>query len=492
MTVTTQNASYEANAAKWQRCRDAIEGKDAILRHDLAGFNAYNSATLSFRGNLSYLPPLSDQTVAEYAKFSLRAPYFNAADRTVNALTGMIFGKDPMWVLPPAINGYADDITLSGDSLRSFAYHVTEQEISTSRVGVLVDYPQTSPAGMSMADAQRLNLRPFLRMYKAESIINWREAVINGARKLVMVVLCESVETAGDSEFEVGSANQYRVLDLFEGRYRQRLLNEKDELISEVFPTMRGAPMTEIPFRIVGGTTVRKPLLMDLVDVSFDHYRRGADLVNGEHYTALPTPWVAGVQLDDGDTLNIGSTTAWTFDNHEAKVGYLEFTGAGLGSIKSSLADLERQMAVLGARMLSEDTRGAEAVGTMELRTASERSILAAVARDVSDTMRQCLEWMAMWVGANAEVEFALNTDYGAHRIEPQQLQQLVAAWQSDAITLRTLFENLQKGEIIAPDADYESYQTELDDQGPSIEAPIAAPQQDTSVLASLRARMGL
>lgn len=471
MTVTTQNASYEANAAKWQRCRDAIEGKDAILRHDLAGFNAYSSA-IKISGALSYLPPLSDQTVAEYAKFSLRAPYFNAADRTVNALSGMIFAKDPMWALPAAINSYADDITLSGDSLRSFAYHVTEEEISTSRVGVLVDYPQASPAGMSMADAQRLNLRPFLRMYKAESIINWREAVINGARKLVMVVLCESVETAGDSEFEVGSANQYRVLDLFEGRYRQRLLNEKDELISEVFPFMRGAPMTEIPFRIVGGTTVRKPLLMDLVDVSFDHYRRGADLVNGEHYTALPTPWVAGVHLDEGKTLNIGSTTAWTFDNHEAKVGYLEFTGAGLGSIKSSLTDLERQMAVLGARMLSEDTRGAEAVGTMELRTASERSILAAVARDVSDCLRQCLDWMAQWVGAQPNTEFALNTDYGVHTMTPEKMRALREALNDGSITLETFFEQMQKGEIISPDAEYEAYAQQLADAGPRLEQP--------------------
>lgn len=472
MTVTTKNASYEANAAKWQRCRDAIEGKDAILRHDLAGFNAYNSA-IKISGTLSYLPPLSDQTVAEYAKFSLRAPYFNAADRTVNALTGMIFGKDPMWALPPAINGYADDITLSGDSLRSFAYHVTEQEISTSRVGVLVDYPQASPAGMSMADAQRLNLRPFLRMYKGEAIINWRETVINGARTLSMVVLCESVEVAGDTEFETGSANQYRVLDLFDGRYRQRLFNEKDEQIGDdIFPFMRGAPIREIPFRIVGGNDVRKPLLMDLVDVSFDHYRRGADLVNGEHYTALPTPWVAGVQLDEGETLGIGSTTAWTFPDPMAKVGYLEFTGAGLGSIKSSLADLERQMAVLGARMLSEDTRGAEAVGTMELRTASERSILAAVARDVSDCLRQCLNWMAQWVGAQPNTEFSLNTDYGVHTMTPEKMRVLNESLNNGSITLETYFEQMQKGEIISPDAKYEAYAQQLADAGPRLELP--------------------
>jgi hypothetical protein len=222
----------------------------------------------------------------------------------------------------------------------------------------------------------------------------------------------------------------------------------------------------------VGGTTVRKPLLMDLVDVSFDHYRRGADLVNGEHYTALPTPWVAGVHLDEGETLNIGSTTAWTFGNHEATVGYLEFTGAGLGSIKSSLADLERQMAVLGARMLSEDTRGAEAVGTMELRTASERSILAAVARDVSDCLRQCLDWMAQWVGAQPNTEFSLNTDYGVHTMTPEKMRALREALNDGSITLETFFEQMQKGEIISPDAEYEAYAQHLADAGPRLEQP--------------------
>lgn len=492
MTVTTEHISYGAFRAKWQRCRDAIEGKDAILRHDFECFRFFGPKLKVNLGSIPYLLPNEGMSELDYAKFSIRAPYFNASDRTLNALTGMIFAKDPMWSLPSAIEAFESNITLSGDSLRSFAYHVTEEEITTSRVGVLVDYPQTSPTGLSMAEAQRLNLRPFLRMYKAESIINWRESVINGARVLSMVVLVEEVDTQGGSEFVVDSDKQYRVLDLIDGVYRQRVMNESGELISEVFPTMRGAPMREIPFVIVGGTKCRKPLLMDLVDTSIYHYQQSADRAHIQHKVASATPWVAGAQLKENEVLHIGADTAWVFDNPDVKVGMLEVTGAGIDGIKESINDYKKELAVLGARMLSEDTRGAEAVGTMELRTASERSILAAVARDVSDALRQCLNWMSLWLGAQPVAEFTLNTDYGAHRIDPQHLQQLVAAWQGGAITLRTLFENLQKGEIISPDADYEAYQSELADEGPQIETPIAQPVQDNGVMASLRARLGL
>lgn len=496
MPVTTTHAEYDRYRYRWQACRDLIEGRDAILRRcfDLSGINRRVSGSL-YGPSLTqedYIPRLSGQSDAEYRAYAMRAAFFGATGRTVDALAGMIMAKPANEVLPAPLDRFADDITLAAQSLREFAQLVVTEELSVTRVGVLVDYPADVPNGLSRGDAEAMNIRPFMRMYKGESILNWRTAIIQGRRMLTKVVLKEDFEASTDDEFSTEQACQMRVLDLFEGRYRVRIMNEKGELISESFPLMNGQPFNFIPFDIVGGYDVRKPLLMDLVDMNISHLRNSADYEHGLHFVALPTPVVAGVQLSEGQSLNIGGTSAWVFPDPQASANFLEFRGDGLQTIERAMNEKVQRMAVLGARLLTDEKRTSEATDTVAMRSAGERSLLAASANDVSDTLRRCLGWMMQWVGGNPDaVKYALNIDFGASRLNPQMLQQLIAAWQADAISRETLFENLQRGEIIAADATYEDYEAQVEQAGPSIEAPQPANDQPSG-MSSLRRMLGL
>jgi hypothetical protein len=305
-------------------------------------------------------------------------------------------------------------------------------------------------------------------------------------------------------EFTTEEATRYRVLDMTPEGYRVRLMNEKGELISETFPLMQGSPISFIPFVILGANScaddVQKPPMLDLVDANIAHYRNSADYEHGLHFTGLPTPYVAGVQLQEGQSLNLGSMTAWVFPDPSAKAEFLEFKGEGLKAVREAMKDKENRMAALGARMLADDKKSAEAFQTLEMRTAGERSVLASISRSASDAITRCLNIMAQWVGAPEDCRFTLNTDFGASRMQPNMLQQLVAAYQADAIPQSVLFENLQRGEIISPDMDFEEYQTQLEDQGPSFDAPSPDVPDDNGdsssdaqgLLATIRARMGL
>lgn len=486
MGVTNTHDAYDRSLDKWRRCRDVIEGRDAVLAQIKLG-----------RGH-GYLPRLTNQTDAEYVAYAERAAFFNATGRTLDAFTGMIFAKDPSYELPTALDAYANDITLTAINLREFSEQVVEQQIAVGRVGIMVDYPTEVPASVSVADAERMNLRPFLRLYRAENIINWRTANVNGAQVLTLVVLTELVDRLKD-EFTVEQVVQYRVLSLEPDGYRVRVMTDGGSIISDVYPLMRGARMGFIPFVVLGVNSadvdVQKPPLLDLVDTNLAHFRNSADYEHGLHFTGLPTPYVAGIQLDEGKSLSVGSTTAWVFPDPAAKAEFLEFKGDGLGTLREALKDKEQRMAVLGARMLADDKRTAEAFGTIELKTAGERSVLASISRAASDAIRRSLNWMAEWVGAPAEVEFALNTDFGAHRMDAQMLTAMVGAYQSDAVPMSVLFDNLQRGEIIRPDMDIETYKAELDDQGPSFDAPLlTAPQaaNDGTLLENIRARLGI
>lgn len=509
MSVDTTHKEYDANRYKWQRCRDVIEGRDAIVKKLKYKTNGQYSTNYSgslynpeYMGN-DYLPRLINQSEPDYIAYQERAGFFNATGRTLDAFTGMIFAKDPTWELPTAIEPFADDITLSGTNLREFAEQVVEQQIAVGRVGIMVDYPSNMPINITVAVAEALNVRPFLRWYAAESIINWRTDYINGAETLTMVVLREVVEVA-KSEFVTEELTQYRVLDLTDQGYRVRVITENDELISETFPLQQGAPMRYIPFTVLGAnsasTKVTKPPMLDLVDTNLAHYRNSADYEHGLHFTGLPTPYVAGVQLQEGQTLSIGSMTAWVFPDPSAKAEYLEFKGDGLKTLQQALKDKEQRMAVLGARMLADDKRTAEAFGTMELRTAGERSVLASISRSASDAIQRALNWMAEWVGAPQEAEFTLNTDFGAARMAPQMVSALMGAYQGDAMPLSVLFDNFQRGELINPQMEFEEYETLLADAGPSFaedmsDEPDESDQEETqeqSMVAAIRQKLGL
>lgn len=475
MTVKTYHKQYEDNRAKWKRCRDVIDGRDSIVengrvRQRFVGslFNPIGTADV-------YLPRLSGQTEAEYQAYAERAGFFNATGRTIDAMTGMIFAKDPHWNLPPAIEPYTRDITLTAINLREFSEQVVEQQMAVGRVGIMVDYPETPVGGMSLADAERNNVRPFMRLYKAESIINWRSKTVNGAVGLTLVVLQETAEVR-KSEFEFEDVIRYRVLDLTPDGYRVRVMDEDNVVLSEVYPKVSGRPMMFIPFLILGSNScdpaVQKPPMIDLVDTNLAHYRNSADYEHGLHFTGLPTPYVAGVQIEAGETLSIGSNAAWVFPDPQASAAYLEFKGEGLKTLADAIMAKEQRMAVLGARMLVEERKSAESFRTVEMRSSGERSVLSSISRSASDAMVRALNWMAEWAGAPSDCEFALNTDFSTNKMDANMLTAMVSAYQTGVMPLQVLFDNFKRGELVSQGTDYETYEAQLADSGPTLVQP--------------------
>lgn len=464
MSITNTHPDYTNRAQQWRRLREAVSGRDALLVSDLGrGLTAVGH----------YVPPLSGQTKEEYHAYVSRAVWFGATDRTINGLAGLIFARDPVIDVPPSIDSFAADVTASGVSARAFAQQIVFEELTVGRVGVLVEFPSTATDGMTEAQAMQANARPYLTMWPAESILDWRMGFVAGiGHRLTFVKLAEMVEVDGADEFTRKTVQKIRVLDLVEGVYRQRVFIDGSQT-AEVIPRANGAPFPFIPFQIVGGTDVRKPLLLDLCDVNLAHYRMTADYLHGLHFAALPTPVISGYSAAPGDPpFKIGGASAWVFPAPSAHASMLEFQGAGMGAIKTALDDFVAQMAVLGARMLVDGGRGANETATgAELKTAGERGTLAAVARDVSDTMRLALAWMSLFTRAQAtqdDIQFSLNTDYRLGSIDPQMLAQLMAGVQSGIMPMSVFFNALRVGGMAPDGMAFDDYMSQLETMQPA------------------------
>ena len=458
MAVNAKHPEYSKNLTKWQLMRDALAGEVAKEK---------------------YVPKLSDQEAEEYSAYVGRAEFYNATARTQVALTGLLFAKPPKVELPEVLKTIAENVSLDDDTLEALAKNIANECLSVGRCGVLVDLPSVEKADYSKLEAERLNLRAYATLYKAENIINWKTTKINGSNVTSLVVLAETYAEPTQDEFVDKIKTRYRVLDLHEGYYRQRVFSETKagnfEVVSEIYPSANGQKLEYLPFTFFNvndlKTTVEKPPLLDLAKVNISHFRSEVDLEHGTHFTALPTPYVTGYQGESSEKLKIGSTAVWVINDPSAKVGFLEFSGAGLSTLENRIAVKEKRMSILGARLLLDEKKTAEATETLQMRKSGENAVLTNVASTISEGVASFLKDVAFFENiAGENLIYEINTDYNLTMIEPQLLAQIIAGIQSGDIPNEVLYDALLKGELMPKTIQsYEDYQAKLEQAAPQV-----------------------
>jgi len=457
MEIDSLHPQYEEFASVWRICRDASTGQRAI-----------------HKGGTLYLPKLGGQTDEDYKSYKMRALYFNATGRTVDGLAGLVFRKQPMIELPTALEAFEDDINLAGETLDGLARKATEEVIKVGRGGLLVDYPPyPSDEQMTIKQARTMGRRPYITLYKAESIRNWKLGRVNNSTMLVWLTLEEQYEENGEY------LTQIRELVL-DGVYIQRVwrMNENGEwyVYTEHTPIKEGRALSELPFYFLapkeGTTEVQSPPIESLAYVNIAHYRNSADLENGAHVAGLPTPWINGVtDPENFPELHLGANTCLKLPP-DAEAGFLQCGGEGFATIEKAMDRKEAQMAALGARMLAPEKAAAETAEAHEIKRGGENSVLAALAGSVDATLTKALQFMAEWVGANPEeVAIELNKDYLPAPMSAQMLTAWVSTWQSGGISDFTFFSGLQSGELVPETLTFEDEQDLKAESAPALGA---------------------
>ena len=479
--VNSKNSEYVSHFNEWLTCRTVMAGEDAVK---LAG--------------VRYLPCLSQQESLEYEAYKGRAMFYGGASRTRTALVGMLFRKKPI-IKFSAVNisdkddkkELLDDFIPGIETLDSFMHKIAREVMATGRVGILVD-----------ADSKG---KSYLSCYKAEDILNWRQELRNGEQIFTMVVLREAEELYNG--FKTRYRHRYRVLflDTETAKYRQKVYvqsyknessspsagisgrfttnpvkqsytpaspgvtsreflneinslgngdsDERFELLEEFAPSISGVDLDRIPFYPVnsGGNVFEldRPPLLDLVNVNLSHYRTSADLEHGRHFTGLPTAWATGFD-GQNKTFKIGSPELWTTTNEKAKVGFLEFTGQGLGSLENALLEKHVLMTVLGAKLLDSQQGGAASADAESVRRAGETSVLADIADIISDMISAATVLCARWnLYTKPKISIVLQKDYSSLGPNPQLLMALLQAVAAGALSYESLHHNLMKMDII-------------------------------------------
>lgn len=459
MAVNFIHPEYEELSSRWAQCRACREGEEAIKK-----------------GGTNFLPKLSGQSDKDYAHYLTRASYYNATARTVDALTGMLFLKPPTHKMPTELEKITKTIGESEETAFQLCNNIADELVTLGRCAALVD-----------ASTEE-NAAPYVAILKVESIINWRFETIDGVKQPVLIVIQECRNEPGEDIFETVEKDVWRVLLLDidpvtnQRFYRVELwerIPEEDKSkevdapefrkFEDIVPRFFGGKLIPyIPIQIFDAegslTTISKPPILDLVNINLAHFRNSADHEWGLHFVALPTPVVIGgnFQIPKGGTgakpkLPLGSTTAWDVPNEKASVLMLEFSGAGLGAIAAAMDRKEKQMAIVGGRMLEQQKNQVERSEAVKLRMVGDSSVLAGVADQLSLGMTWILKIVAEWqnIGTASEREtivYTVSRDFVAFSVDPAMLSTIALLVQQNLLSYEDFYELAKRASLVPMD----------------------------------------
>jgi hypothetical protein len=435
-----------------------------LLRDLWAGMEAIR------QGGRTYLPIAFGEDAEDYRNRLARSVYFNAFRRTVEALVGLIFRKDPVLGddVPAQILEHWEDIDLEGTHGDVFCRTIEEDAMAVGHAAILVDYPRAT--GMeTRAQEQALGLRPYWVPIKKENILSWRVDRQGGQRILRQVVLREAT-TEPVGEYLEKDVVRYRVLvnDDTGPRWELLSINDNNVVMLEdagYFRNQHAIPLSEVKTSGSASLFDSNPPLLDLGYLNIAHYQQWSDYAFAIHKTNVPFLFLAGVpeaRDENGELLPIetGPNSYIGTSDPQAKAGYVSHDGAALGASKQSLDDLKADMGTLGLQMLAPQKRAAETAKARQMDKSASDSALSVSARALQDAVENALQFHANYLREPSGGSIEINRDFEGILMEAPVMSayaQLVNA----GFPARAVLGALQRGGRIPEDEDLDELEVE-------------------------------
>lgn len=445
--INARHKEYLTYLPQWQKIDAAIAGEEAVK---------------ALRTNALPMPNADDtspENIARYGSYLQRAVWHAVSGRTLTNMTGQVFSIAPTSELPGVLDQLNVDVDGAGVNIAQQSKQALIHLLSKSRCGLFVDYPATNGV-VTIADQESKGIRPIILLFNPVQIINWRVSKRGAYSKLSLVVI-ETDYMATDDGFEATYAPEWKALRLVNGVYTVETWRKPKgrdfTLISSLIPQDgSGKPFDEIPFVFIGvesnDCTVEKPLLGDIVNLNFAHFRDSADYQEAVYMLGQPTAWVNGltdtwITKQMKGVVSLGSRNIIPLPEGSI-MGLLQVAPNTLP--KEAMDQKESQMQSLGANLVE---RKEVAVTATEagIDDAAETSILSSCADNVSAAYCHALSFAGRF--ANVEVSddplapiFELNTDFAVARLTPEEVKATLEAYNGGLISFTEARDKLKRG----------------------------------------------
>lgn len=423
--VKTKHREWLHHFNKWQKVRHALAGE-----------------LVSYLRNVGLNEPDKAYGEARQAEYEAGGIVYNFTRRTLSGMVGSVMRKEPEINIPKELEYLLKNADGSGVGLIQHAQDTLMEIDSVGRGGLLVDAPETGAATAAEQNAGLLN--PTIAFYTTENIVNWRLTRVGSVNRVTMVVLRETWEYhEPGNEFETKYGEQYRVLDIdSDGNYRQRLFRfdaegGAQEDVVEIYPDLGESLRGVIPFTFIGATnndaTIDDAPLLPLAELNIGHFRNSADNEESSFVVGQPTLFIYPGENLTPQAFKEANPNGIKFGSRRGhNLGYggsAQLIQAGENNLaRQNMLDKEQQAIQIGAQLITPTQQ--ITAQSARIQRGADTSVMAAIARNVSQAYTDALRWVAVMLGKpeDTEVEFRLNMDFF---LEPMTAQDR-AAWMAD------------------------------------------------------------
>lgn len=439
----------------------------AIMADVWAMIDALMAGTKAMReAGEAYLPRWPNEEPRDHAARLAVATLYPAYSRTIEILAAKPFSKQIALSnsTPSRIQEYAQNIDLEGRNLHAFAADTMTDTIAHGLSGVLVEYPKAEGA-RSLADERAAGARPYFVRYRHDQILGWRTEKVQGVVKLSQLRLMEAVEEP-DGEFGSASVEQVRVLEPGSWRTYRRAKGKKDEwsMHDQGLTTL-----TEIPFVFFYGKRrgfgLGEPPLLELAYQNVEHWQSKSDQQNILHVARVPILTIIGAE--DAE-ITVGAASAVKLPQ-DADMKFVEHSGSAIDAGRQDLKDLEDRMVQTGAELLVRKAGAPITARQVEVETEGNRCALQRIAEDFEDSMDQCLQFMADWIGEPDGGAVTLFKDFSSDSLGEASAKLVMDMGLAGMLTKRTVLAEQKRRGVLSPDIDIEDELEQVGAEGPAL-----------------------
>lgn len=437
-----------------------------------------------------YLPKEPAEQPQDWDYRRKRAVFFNAFERTLHGLVGMVFRKEPQLGedVPVVIRGQegeenqakteglAENIDNAGSHWTVFAKESFTEAMRDGHSFILVDMPPKLKEGSTLADEKNAGRRPYWVSYTADQAVNWRVEVIGGKTVLTQITFRECTYEA-DGDFGEREVVRYRVLNPGKWTLYVETKDGQGETTGIDIEGSGETSLNEIPLCVIysrkTGFLTSRPPLLDMGLINICHWQKYNDYSLYLHICGRPILWFRGRQVPAapqiGQVQNVQAIGPYTFfdvDAQNGQVAFAETSGNALGAAREDIKDLEGQMATMGMSIIASKQQQQPNTATEEKRNhVQEESDLATAARSLKDALELALGFTAQYLGQPSGGSVELGATIEELTLDPQEMQAYSGMEQNGQITLETLWAVMERAGKLPEDFNPAEERKKLDAQ---------------------------
>jgi len=447
-TVATTSLAYDEMAPRWWKMETLLGGTEAMR---VAGDEM--------------APRHEHESTKNYDARIMGNVLFNMVDLTLRMWVGRPFANKIQYTedfakhLVPLV----EDVDLNGNNLDVYCRRWFRSGVAKAFSHTLVEFPRLEvPTEVrSLADDDRMNIRPYFVHIEPEQVIFALSTRIDGREVLTHVRILEEVISLEGWEQVV--TEQIRVLELAyvnlgtdeEPDFQQKVsvdIHQQDEkevwqVVESWYMDIDFIPLVTFYADRQGFMLGRSPL-DDLADLNIRHWQSMSDQISILTVARFPMLAVSGG--DDEEAKLVIGPKEWLYSpDPQARFYYVEHKGAAIAAGDTDLQGLEKRMQSYGAEFTKERP-DRESATARALDTSEATSPLQDVAFRFNDALNYALEIMSIWMRKDHAGRAGIPTEFTSP--EASELQTLYNTWTKGGLTTEEYLKELQRRGVLSED----------------------------------------